>query len=225
MNTNYSEIPKRSKSRAITPSLPLEGIYELGLKRVFDVVCVLLALPFVLPLIGIMAFVVSRDGSSAFYWQDRVGRGGQIYRIWKLRTMVADADAILSDYLAKNPDAAAEWALTQKLKRDPRITEIGHLLRKSSLDELPQLWNVLIGEMSLVGPRPMMPEQRDMYPGRAYYSQRPGITGCWQVSKRNESTFADRARFDTEYVSNMSFVNDLKLLLATVRVVLKGTGY
>lgn len=206
-------------------SLLQEGPYELGLKRVTDIAFVLLAAPFVVPLIGVLALIVARDGHAPFYRQDRVGRGGQIYRIWKLRTMVADADSLLNDYLAKNPDAAAEWELTQKLKQDPRITAIGHVLRKSSADELPQLWNVLIGEMSLVGPRPMMPEQQGMYPGRAYYKQRPGITGPWQVSERNESTFADRARFDTDYVANLSFANDIKLLLATVRVVLKGTGY
>ena len=225
MTTNYSEVPKRTKLRTFAVSLRMDGPYELGLKRIFDILCVLLAAPFILPLIGVLALMVARVGSTPFYRQKRVGRGGQIYQIWKLRTMVADADALLSDYLANNPEAAAEWALTQKLKQDPRITSIGHALRKSSLDELPQLWNVLIGDMSLVGPRPMMPEQQDMYPGRAYYSQRPGITGTWQVSKRNESTFADRARFDTDYAADISFVNDIKLLLATVRVVLKGTGY
>ncbi len=225
MTTNYSEVPKRTKSRAVILSLLQFGPYELGLKRVFDIVVVLLAAPIVLPMIGLLALIIALDGHSPFYWQDRVGRRGEVYRIWKLRTMVANADAMLSDYLARNPEAAAEWTLTQKLKRDPRITSFGHALRKSSFDELPQLWNVLIGDMSLVGPRPMMPEQRDMYPGRAYYTQRPGITGTWQVSKRNDSTFADRARFDTEYVANMSFANDIKLLIATVRVVLKGTGY
>ncbi|MEL6681419.1 MAG: sugar transferase [Pseudomonadota bacterium] len=225
MTTNYTEVPKRTKARAISLSWLQEGPYELGLKRVLDIVFVLLAAPFVVPMIGVLALIVAFDGHSPFYRQDRVGRGGKIYQIWKLRTMVANADALLSDYLAENSDAAAEWQLTQKLKQDPRITGIGHFLRKSSIDELPQLWNVLIGDMSLVGPRPMMPEQRDMYPGRAYYTQRPGITGAWQVSQRNESTFADRARFDTDYVANMSFANDVKLLLATVRVVIKGTGY
>ena len=225
MTTNYSEVPKRTKLRTFAVSLRMDGPYELGLKRIFDILCVLLAAPFILPLIGVLALMVARDGSTPCYRQKRVGRGGQIYQIWKLRTMVADADALLSDYLANNPEAAAEWALTQKLKQDPRITSIGHALRKSSLDELPQLWNVLIGDISLFVPRPLMPEQQDMYPGRAYYSQRPGITGTWQVSKRNESTFADRARFDTDYAADISFVNDIKLLLATVRVVLKGTGY
>ncbi len=225
MSTEFSDVPKHSKARPIGPTLTLRGPYELGLKRVFDLMCVLASLPFVVPLIGILALIVSRDGSAPFYRQDRIGRNGQIYRIWKLRTMVADADALLQDYLSRNPEAAAEWELTQKLKRDPRVTKIGALLRKSSIDELPQLWNVLIGDMSLVGPRPMLPEQEAMYPGFAYYSQRPGITGSWQVSERNECTFADRARFDTDYIANMSFTNDMKLLLATVRVVVRGTGY
>ncbi len=223
MTTEFSEVPKHTKSRPI--QLPQEGPYELGLKRVFDVACVLLALPFIVPVIAVMALMVWLDGGPAFYRQDRVGRNGRTYQIWKLRTMVPNADKMLKQYLASNPEAADEWALTQKLKRDPRITKIGGMLRKSSLDELPQLWNVFIGEMSLVGPRPMLPEQVRMYPGRAYYTQRPGITGRWQVSERNESSFAARAMFDTEYVANISFANDLKLLLATVRVVLKGTGY
>ncbi|WP_342069644.1 sugar transferase [Yoonia algicola] len=191
----------------------------------FDFLCVIASAPFVVPLIGILALLVARDGGPAFYRQDRVGQNGRIYKIWKLRTMVVDADTKLQHYLSENPEAAAEWALTQKLKRDPRITKIGAFLRKCSIDELPQLWNVLIGDMSLVGPRPMLPEQQTMYVGLAYYSQRPGITGSWQVSERNECTFADRARFDTAYIADMSFANDLKLLLATVRVVVRGTGY
>ncbi|MDP5086083.1 MAG: sugar transferase [Yoonia sp.] len=225
MSADFSEVHERANSRAIVSSLPQHGPYTLGLKRLFDVCCVLLSLPFVLPLVAILAFLVKRDGGPAFYTQERVGRGGRIYKIWKLRTMVVNADAALKDYLASNPEAAAEWALTQKLKKDPRITKTGWILRKSSFDELPQLFNVLVGHMSLVGPRPMMPEQVDMYPGRAYYFERPGITGTWQVSQRNQSSFADRARFDTEYVANLSFSNDVKLLFATVRVVLNGTGY
>lgn len=225
MTTKYNMIEKRAKLRSAGPSVPKIRLYELGLKRLFDIFAVLLALPIVLPLIAVMAVMVARGGGSAFYSQKRVGRNGSIYTIWKLRTMVQDADSRLDAYLAENPAAAHEWKTTQKLKNDPRITPVGHMLRKSSVDELPQLWNVLIGEMSLVGPRPMLPEQQQMYPGRAYYTQRPGITGSWQVSQRNETTFADRARFDTAYISDMSFVNDVKLLVATVSVVVKGTGY
>lgn len=225
MATNYSNFPKPTNSRIVPPPLFTKGPYQLGLKRALDVCFVLLALPLILPLIAILAIAVTRDGGRAFYSQKRVGLDGKMYRIWKLRTMVQNADQLLGVHLAQNPEASAEWEASQKLKNDPRITPIGRILRKCSLDELPQLWNVLTGEMSLVGPRPMMPDQRDLYPGMAYYTQRPGITGSWQVSKRNDSTFADRARFDTDYVSNMSFANDMKLLWATVGVVFRGTGY
>jgi lipopolysaccharide/colanic/teichoic acid biosynthesis glycosyltransferase len=139
--------------------------------------------------------------------------------------MVHDADARREDHLAQHPAARAGWNRTQKLRNDPRITPIGRVLRKSSLDELPQLWNVLKGEMSLVGPRPMMPSQAGLYPGTAYYALRPGITGSWQVSARNESSFADRARFDADYDQRISLATDLLILLATVRVVLRGTGH
>ena len=225
MATNYSNLRKPTNSRIVPPPLLTKGPYELGLKRVLDVCFVLMALPLILPLVAVLAFIVGRDGGGAFYTQKRVGLDGKMYRIWKLRSMVQNADQLLGKHLAENPEAAAEWEETQKLKNDPRITPIGRILRKCSLDELPQLWNVLSGDMSLVGPRPMMPDQRDLYPGLAYYTQRPGITGSWQVSERNESSFKDRARFDTDYISDISFMNDMKLLWATVGVVVKGTGY
>ena len=139
--------------------------------------------------------------------------------------MVHNADASLEMHLAADPAARAEWDLTQKLKNDPRITRFGRILRKSSLDELPQLWNVFRGDMSLVGPRPMMPSQSSLYPGQAYYRLRPGITGMWQVSARNESSFAERAGFDADYDNTISFKTDMGLLWATVRVVLRGTGH
>ena len=199
--------------------------YRGGLKRVLDLVVVLLGAPFVLPMVLILAYLVSRDGAPAFYSQKRLGRGGRLYTIWKLRTMVADADDRLGAHLAADPAARAEWTRTQKLLHDPRITPIGNFLRKCSLDELPQLWNVLRGEMSLVGPRPMMPCQRDLYPGTACFALRPGITGPWQVSKRNACSFADRAAFDEAYARDLSFPTDLRLLLATVRVVLCATGH
>ena len=194
-------------------------------KRLFDIAAILVSLPIILPVIAILALMVARDGGKPFYKQERVGLNGKIYTIWKMRSMVENADQLLEAYLATDPAAAEEWHTTQKLKNDPRITRVGRILRKCSLDELPQLWNVFVGDMSLVGPRPMMPEQQELYPGLAYYTARPGITGTWQVSQRNETTFADRARFDTDYVANLSFVNDLRLLAATVRVVFRGTGY
>jgi lipopolysaccharide/colanic/teichoic acid biosynthesis glycosyltransferase len=169
--------------------------------------------------------IALHDGHSPFYWSARVGRYGREFGMLKLRSMVPDADARLAAYLASDPEAAAEWQSTQKLKADPRITAFGRMLRKTSLDELPQLWNVLRGDMSLVGPRPMMPDQRPIYPGKAYFALRPGVSGPWQVSDRNASTFARRADFDLEYHRTLTFTNDVKLILQTLAVVLRGTGY
>ncbi|TPE48429.1 sugar transferase [Amaricoccus solimangrovi] len=200
-------------------------LYRGYFKRLFDILAVLLAAPFVLPVILIMGLLVKRDGGPAFYCQDRIGRGGRIFRIWKLRSMVVDAERELKDHLARDPRARAEWAEHQKLKNDPRITAVGRLIRKTSLDELPQLWNVLRGDMSLVGPRPMMPDQAPLYPGRAYYRLRPGLTGFWQISDRNETSFAGRAAYDAQYARRLSLPTDVFVLCATVWVVLRGTGY
>jgi exopolysaccharide production protein ExoY len=201
------------------------GTYARFLKRGFDTLAVFLAAPFVVPVILLLGLLISRDGGPAFYVQDRVGQGGRTFRIWKLRSMVVDADRRLAEHLTRDPVARAEWETTQKLKSDPRITPIGRLIRKASLDELPQLWNVLKGDMSLVGPRPMMPHQMALYPGRAYYALRPGLTGLWQISSRNETSFAGRATYDTDYAGRVSLLTDLLVLVATVRVVLRGTGY
>ena len=201
------------------------GIYRAGIKRLIDVLAVLLTAPLTVPLIALMALLVSIDGHAPFYSQKRLGRGGHRFTLWKLRSMVPEAEARLEAHLAADPAARAEWNRSQKLRCDPRITRIGRILRKSSADELPQLWNVLKGEMSLVGPRPMMPDQAPLYPGTAYYALRPGITGSWQVSARNECSFAERARFDTDYDRHVSIGLDLAILLATVRVVLRGTGH
>ncbi|MVO18569.1 sugar transferase [Parasedimentitalea huanghaiensis] len=200
------------------------GLYRNTLKRFFDCSLVLISALVALPIIGILAALVALDGGNPFYVQERVGKNGRHYKMWKLRSMVFNADSLLEEYLATNSEALAEWTSKQKLTNDPRITRFGHFIRKTSLDELPQLWNVLIGDMSLVGPRPMMPSQKEQYPGTDYYELRPGITGKWQVSSRNESTFADRAKFDADYNREISFLNDLGLLRKTVQVVLKGTG-
>jgi len=202
------------------------GFYVMIGKRVFDIFVVLCLSLSVVPLIAVLAvLIVVFGGGSPFYWNDRLGRGGRTFRMLKLRTMVPDAHERLEAYLAADPEARREWESSQKLKNDPRVTPIGRVLRKTSLDELPQLWNVLRGDMSLVGPRPMMPSQRSMYPGLAYFALRPGMTGPWQVSDRNESEFAARARFDQDYAVRLSFREDLSLLARTVSVVFRGTGY
>jgi exopolysaccharide production protein ExoY len=190
-----SHVPPHADAIAAENSAKASGgVYRRFFKRWFDMALLLAAAPFVLPLILLLALFVRRDGGPAFYVQDRIGLDGRVFRIWKLRTMEVDADA----RLAANPALLAEWTETQKLKNDPRVTPVGRLLRKTSFDELPQLWNVFKGDMSLVGPRPMLPEQRALYPGRAYYRMRPGLTGLWQVSDRNASSFAARAEFDSD---------------------------
>lgn len=201
-----------------------DRFYRRHMKRALDVLLVVLALPIVLPTIVCLAAVIAAQGQPAFYRQQRIGRGGRTFTMWKLRTMVSDADQRLKDHLEGDAAARKEWDAFQKLQCDPRITPLGNLLRKSSLDELPQLWNVLVGDMSLVGPRPMLPEQTPLYPGRAYFVLRPGVTGLWQVSDRNASTFAQRAEFDASYERALSFVTDVRVLVATIGVVFRCTG-
>ena len=200
-------------------------VYRRVVKRAMDVALVVaVAAPTLAILVPLMA-IIALDGRSPIYVQKRLGRGGQVFRMFKLRSMVADADQILDAYLARNAEARAEWDRTQKLKNDPRITFFGAFIRKTSLDELPQLMNVLLGDMSLVGPRPMMVAQKELYPGAAYYEMRPGITGLWQVSERNESSFSERASYDTAYFRQMSLGTDLKVMAQTVKVVFRATGY
>ena len=162
--SHLSEIDAETIGAAYSAPMT-DGLYRRTFKRWLDTALILLSAPFVLPVILLLALLVRRDGGPAFYVQDRVGLDGRTFRLWKLRSMVVDADQRLAEHLAADPALRAEWDKAQKLKRDPRITAVGRLLRKTSLDELPQLWNVLKGDMSLVGPRPMMPEQRALYPG------------------------------------------------------------
>ncbi|MCL3881445.1 sugar transferase [Marivita sp. GX14005] len=199
-------------------------VYRDHVKRLMDIALVLCAAIPVLVVLMICAALVALDGGSPFYTQRRVGRFGTSFRMWKLRSMVPDADDALRKHLAADPEARAEWDRTQKLRNDPRITRIGQFLRKTSIDELPQLWNVLKGDMSLVGPRPMMVEQRAIYPGSAYYALRPGVTGLWQISVRNESSFAERAQYDAEYLGKVTLLADLSIMWKTLSVVAKGTG-
>ncbi len=185
----------------------------------------LLSAPITVPIVLSLALAIRRDGGKSFYRQDRLGKNGKIFTLWKLRTMVPDAESFLREYLEQNPEAAREWNESQKLRRDPRVTRLGEFMRKHSLDELPQLWNVLKGDMSLVGPRPMLPDQEALYPGHAYYLMRPGLTGLWQISARNDGTFASRADYDDRYEEIKSLRVDLAIMLSTVGVVVRGTGF
>lgn len=193
-------------------------------KRSLDIFVVLVTAPVTIPIIAFLALLIRRDGGPALYRQDRLGKNGRVFTFWKLRTMVPDSERALAEYLSKNPEAAHEWHETQKLRRDPRVTRLGEFMRKHSLDELPQLWNILIGDMSLVGPRPMLPDQEVLYPGEAYFLMRPGLTGLWQVSARNDGTFASRAAYDNQYAEIKSLRTDLTIIVMTVGVVVRGTG-
>ncbi|MBK0327153.1 sugar transferase [Rhodobacteraceae bacterium F11138] len=200
-------------------------IYASAGKRLLDVLVVLLTLPVTLPLMVLTAVLVSLDGGAPLYVQRRVGRGGRIFKMYKFRSMVPDAERALRKHLETDAEALAEWTHSQKLRKDPRVTPLGAILRKCSLDELPQLLNVLRGDMSLIGPRPMMVEQTNMYPGRAYYWMRPGISGLWQVTDRNDTAFTARAQYDDKYYYNLSFAADCSILAKTFVVVFRGTGY
>lgn len=217
-------IDKSLDYRAASYKTPALSYRRHG-KRFLDIVLVLLSLVVTVPLVALAAALAALDGHSPFYLQTRIGLNRRRFRIVKIRTMVPDADAVLKRSLEADPALEAEWMTTQKLKNDARITPIGRILRKTSLDELPQLWNVFNGSMSLVGPRPMMIGQQALYPGVRYYNLRPGITGFWQISERNDCDFRDRAIHDDAYDRSLSFWTDLRVLFRTVRVVLKGTGY
>ncbi len=196
-------------------------------KRVLDLMVVAAFSPFLVPLfciIGCLIKITSRG--PLFFGHRRIGQNGRTFKAWKFRTMVHDADAVLKRHLEANPALAEEWRLTHKLKNDPRVTPLGRLLRRASLDELPQVLNVLTGEMSLVGPRPIVGLEVDKYgEGYGLYCRvKPGITGLWQVSGRNNTTYPERVAYDQYYVRNWSVWLDLYILKNTVRTVLTGDG-
>lgn len=204
---------------------PQSWYRRLG-KRVLDTTIVLLSLPVTAPVILLCALALWIESGLPFYTQKRLGAGGKVFSILKLRTMTRDADRVLEQYLDADPALRAEWDSTQKLKNDPRITRLGGFLRSTSLDELPQLWNVLTGDMSLVGPRPMMLDQLSMYGNpRSYFALRPGITGYWQISARNEKHFSYRNEVDAIYDNDLSVTRDISVLMKTFGVVLRRTGY
>ncbi|MEK7413740.1 MAG: undecaprenyl-phosphate galactose phosphotransferase WbaP [Planctomycetota bacterium] len=196
-------------------------------KRMLDILGVLAGSIVVLPLVGLFALMIKLGSRGpVFYGQRRIGRGGREFKAWKFRSMVADADVQLKIYLERHPELREEWERDHKLKDDPRVTWVGKLLRRTSLDELPQLWNIFCGEMSLVGPRPIVSAEIPKYGERfvLYQKVRPGLSGLWQVSGRNDTTYAERVALDCYYVRNWSVWIDLVILARTVRVVVFGKG-
>lgn len=203
-----------------------QGFYAKCGKRAFDLILAILLLPLIVPALMALWLLARRDGGPGFFGHTRIGRNGQAFKCWKVRTMVMGAEDKLQSYLADNPSAATEWARDHKLTNDPRITQIGAFLRRTSLDELPQIWNVLTGEMSFVGPRPIVQSELPKYGAAAatYLSQKPGITGLWQVSGRNDVTYTERVAMDVDYSLRGSLLLDIKLVLRTGASVFGGTG-
>ncbi len=202
-------------------------LYRRSGKRVFDIVFSLLLLPLLLIVMAVAWIAISRDGGAACFAQARVGRNGKVFKCYKFRTMVLGAERVLEEMCANDPLVALEWTAHQKLRNDPRITKVGAFLRKTSLDELPQIFNVLRGDMSLVGPRPFMPSQQAIYDaagGKAYYTLRPGVTGLWQIMSRKDTTFKTRVHFDESYSQSLSLRGDLSLIMRTASVVISHTG-
>jgi lipopolysaccharide/colanic/teichoic acid biosynthesis glycosyltransferase len=196
-------------------------------KRALDVVGAALLLVLFAPVMAVIALLVARDGGPVFYAHRRVGRDGVGFDCLKFRSMVRDADQRLAELLERDPAARAEWETTRKLRHDPRITAVGRFLRASSLDELPQLINVLRGEMSLVGPRPVQQAELNAFYGTAasyYRAVRPGLTGLWQVSGRNDTSYAERVALDVRYVAEATLLDDLRILLRTPIAVLRRRG-
>ena len=195
-------------------------------KRVFDLIMGVAITIALSPVFLIVAAVVAAGGGPVFYSQNRIGKDGKPFRCFKFRSMVTDADKRLKELLDTDPEFKAEWEATFKSTRDPRITKIGKFLRKTSLDELPQLFNVIKGEMSLVGPRPV-PHYEILKYGRTsrhYVAMRPGMTGLWQISGRNDVSYNTRVAMDRYYAYNRSTMMDLAIMFGTIRVVVFGTG-
>ncbi len=196
-------------------------------KRAFDVVFAACALLVLLPVLLACALLIRAESSGPILFrQRRLGKGGNAFHIVKFRTMVPNAESVLNRVLESDPVARAEWEKDRKLRNDPRITRLGRFLRKSSLDELPQFWNVLVGDMSVVGPRPIVNAEIPFYKQAygAYCAVRPGITGLWQISGRNDTGYGQRVELDCKYVSSWSALLDLRIVFSTVRTVLTAAG-
>jgi len=196
-------------------------------KRAFDIAAAAFGLVLLAPFLAVLALLVKlTDKGPVFYAHERIGYGGRRFKCWKFRTMSVDADARLKILLATDLAAALEWSATRKLRNDPRVTKFGDWLRRSSMDELPQLFNVLTGDMSLVGPRPVtLCELKEMGAGKKdYLNARPGLSGLWQISGRSNTTRSDRIALDRQYVKTWSLIGDFLIALKTVPAVLLRRG-
>jgi len=216
----------KTMSESVWNARPLDSRAQRS-KRIFDIVIgSLLLLMALVPAVVISLAIVQDTPGPIFFSQMRIGRGRRRFRLWKFRSMVPGADELLAKHLAENPQYRYEWLTTHKLKEDPRISRVGRLLRRTSLDELPQLWNVVRGDMSLVGPRPIVDAEVQKY-GEAFdlYAQvAPGLTGLWQVSGRTDTSYLQRTQLDCAYIRGRTLWTDVKVLYKTVGVVLFRRG-
>lgn len=213
------------------PSVPIRSnvdVYDHFGKRLVDIFISILAAPVTILVIAFAAIFmfVTGDRGQILFGHRRVGKNGRVFKCWKIRTMVVDAEAKLFEHLQNDPDAAAEWELDRKLDNDPRITKFGAFLRRTSLDELPQFWNVLCGDMSVVGPRPIVRSELHKYGEhrKSYLSLKPGVTGLWQVSGRNDVSYIERVNLDVKYLSSVSFLGDVAIIAKTFQAILTRTG-
>lgn len=214
-----------TKENNITVEVDISKILYLAFKRVFDIVISLLGIIVFLPVFIIVACAIRLESSGkAVFTQNRIGLNGKLFRLYKFRSMVANADEVLVKLLAENKAMNREYSLNKKLKNDPRITKIGAFIRKLSIDELPQLFNILKGDMSFIGNRPYLPrEKKDMYP---YYDDivltKPGLTGLWQVSGRSDTSFKFRCRMEAKYSKTYNLKDDVKIFFKTFGIIFKG---
>jgi Undecaprenyl-phosphate galactose phosphotransferase WbaP len=225
---SYTESAGRSLGRSQREnSAPSEFFRYRVIKRCWDILLVLVSMPVMLPILGaVSAVILLNSPGPVFYSHRRIRKNGAFFSMWKFRTMCVNSTEVLEEYLARHPAAHAEWSQTHKLRKDPRITPLGSFLRRYSLDELPQLWNVLMGQMSLVGPRPIVAAEVEKYGDRfeSYCRVKPGLTGLWQVSGRSELSYDARVALDCEYVKRWSLTKDVMILLKTFASVVNQDG-
>lgn len=227
ITSTFTKLQNASKLSASESEWGNERSLQKAAKRLLDLAVSVAFLALFLPLFcGFSAILLVVQGRPILFRHTRIGRGGQTFKCFKFRTMVNNAGRVLEDHLAANPAARLEWETTQKLKNDPRVTALGQVMRKLSIDELPQILNVIRGEMSLVGPRPIVSAETRFYGHHLadYQSVRPGITGLWQVSGRSNVSYGYRVELDVEYVRNWSLIRDLVILVRTIPAVLTADG-
>jgi len=225
---SYAEALSRPATRPRRVALlPSELFRYRVVKRCLDVSLILISAPITLLALGIVSVMVMLSSPGpVFYSHRRIRKNGAFFSMWKFRTMCVNSAEVMEEYLSRHPEARVEWNKTHKLRNDPRITPIGSFLRRYSLDELPQLWNVLSGHMSLVGPRPIVAAEVEKYANsfECYCRVKPGLTGLWQVSGRSELTYDERVALDCEYVNRWSLRRDIRILLKTFVVVVTQDG-